>query len=185
MRKTETPAMDKLMRLARDDPRRMRWVWFVEYYLQHHEPPRAVRDAGFSGKNARHQAQKLMRHPAVRDAIEEGDRLLLEQAEIKAEDVVNEYALIARRDIGDIYDDDGKLKNIKDMPEHVRRIIKSIQYKDGKPVKIIFESKTDALNGLGRYFKLFTENVEVTGSVELTERIMKGRERARKRSESA
>lgn len=176
---TETPAMDKLMRMARDDPRRMRWVWFVEAFLTHGDGSKAVREAKFETKTPRRQSYKLLRIPEVVAAIEEGNRRLLDEMELKAEDVIEEYTNLAFRDIADCFDYDGNLKKVHDMPEKVRRAIKSIQYKNGHIDKIIFESKTEALQGLGRYFKLFTDNVELTGAAGLAEMMMKGRQRLR------
>lgn len=182
-KKTETPAMDKLLRMARDDPRRMRRVWFVEYYLQYHDGPRAAREAGYSTKSARSFSCKLLKKPDVVAAIEEGQRRLLDQMELKAEDVIEEYTNLAFRDIADCFDDAGNLRNIHDMPKKVRRAIKSIQYKNGHIDKIIFESKTEALQGLGRYFKLFTDNVELHGPAGIAEMMMKGRQRLRMKND--
>lgn len=91
---------------------------------------------------------------------------------IDTERVLNELAVIAFSDIGDIFDfttegPDLKLKSPKDIPERVRRAIASIKVKrfvEGKrdeartveTVEFKFWSKDVALDKLGRYLHMWT-----------------------------
>lgn len=93
------------------------------------------------------------------------------------ERVMHEVGLIAFSDLREAYNDDGSLKNIKDMPEHIARAIQAIdvdEITDGRNRNVIGQTKklklADKLKALELYGKqhgMFRERVEHSGTVSL------------------
>jgi hypothetical protein len=79
--------------------------------------------------------------------------------------VVCELWQIANADPGDAFDSDGKLKNIKDIPEALRKTIQSVEtYEDftegvevGEVQKVKFWDKTKALDMLARHLGMYID----------------------------
>lgn len=122
-------------------------------------------------------ANKLLKNAEIKAKIAQ---LLLEQDErvlVEADDILEEWKLIGKSDLGDILDFSGeqpKLKSANQIPVHARRAISSIKIKrqldgrgeDAKPVEIMefkLWDKNTALTNLAKHKGLLKEVIEHTG----------------------
>ena len=91
--------------------------------------------------------------------------------EYLTEMVIRNLRMYADFDPAEMYDADGRLLAVKDMPERIRRALSGIEIEEGlngevtKRIKWIDPGR--ALELLGRYRKLFTDKVEHLGSVSI------------------
>jgi phage terminase small subunit len=153
-------------------PKQQRFV--AEYLIDLNATQAAIR-AGYSAKTAEQQGCRLLRNARVSATIEEGQAKAKEQHAVTAERVIQELARIALVDLGRIYDEDGNLLPIKDMPEDARRAIAGVEVDQlfegrgddremvGVTKKVKLFDKPRALEMLGRHFGLFKDRVEHTG----------------------
>jgi phage terminase small subunit len=154
---------------------------FCEEYILDLNATKAAIRAGYSSETARSIGSENLSKPDIEAEIE---RLLEKRSgklAIKAEDVLRETYLMAMSDIGEAFDEEGKLKPIHEIPMHLRRMISSVEVdelwepkEDGKGKeqvgftrKIKFWSKEKALHLLGQHLNLFIERHDVTGKVTL------------------
>ena len=101
---------------------------------------------------------------------------IFEDEDIQVKHIVKHLITMASFDTSDIYHPNGNLKNIHDMPEHIRRIIQGIKTtrtEDGDGVFTTIEdikipNRLKATELLGRYLKMFVEQVEHKGNINLT-----------------
>lgn len=97
-----------------------------EYLIDRNALHAAIR-AGFSAKTAKAQASRIFNNPYVqykiKRLIEECNAKLL----INAENVLSEMKKLAYFDIQDIYNEDGSIKSMKDIPENVRKAIAAVE----------------------------------------------------------
>lgn len=75
----------------------------------------------------------------------------------------------------------GQLKPLYEMPQEVRRTIRSIEH-DGRKVKIKFWDKNPPLTNLGRHHNLIGPDVNVNVSVSFAERLKRAQEKRLKSS---
>ena len=101
--------------------------------------------------------------------------------------VLTETARIAFSDIRDLFDDDGNIKPVKDWPEDFARAVagvevvkKNITAGDGEMdtvLKVRLWDKVVKLTNLMKYHGQLKEKLEVSGSVDLIDRLQAGRKR--------
>ena len=92
------------------------------------------------------------------------EQALNARGEWMAQKVLDEVRRIGTVDIRRAYDDDGKLLDVKEMPEDVARCIQSVvvtDTKEGQRVTIKLADKLRALELLGKQVKLFTDRLEI------------------------
>lgn len=157
-----------------------------EFILDLSATKAAVR-AGYKEHSATQGASRLMTNELVMARIQTLMNERAKRSEITADTILHELLRLARVDIGDVYDENGYLLNVKDIPEDARRAIAGIDVfverdHDGVPIgetkKIRFYDKTKALELIGKHLKLFTDRIEVSGSIGLAERLAKARKRS-------
>lgn len=136
---------------------------FIREYLIDKNGTQAAIRAGYSDNpaSAAQQAYENLRKPEIRSTIRRQLKAYYERLDITPERVLHELMLLATADIGDAYDEDGKLLPIKKIPQHIRRAISSIE--DGENIKIKLAEKRGPLELLAKNLKLLTEKHEVTG----------------------
>jgi phage terminase small subunit len=152
--------------MARPDlnPRQRRFV--REYLIDLNATQAAIR-AGYASKHADVAGSQLLGNPKIKAAVDAQKKRREEKLEIKADDVLRELLRVARSDIAELYDEDGQLKPVHEMPENARRAIAGLEVEEaserhGIIRKVKLWSKPQALEALGKHLKLFTDVVEVS-----------------------
>jgi hypothetical protein len=92
-----------------------------------------------------------------------------------------ELEQVALVDIGQAYNEDGTLKELKDMPEAVRRVISTVETQEitkgrgskkkkvGELVKVKFVDKLKGIELAGKHLRMFVDRVEHEGKVTLAD----------------
>jgi len=83
------------------------------------------------------------------------------------ERILIELKRIGTSQINSIYDDDGEILPIKEWPDEVSSIVKSVEFDEGEIKKIAFWNKEKCLELLGKTIQMFIDRVEHTGKVTL------------------
>lgn len=138
----------------------------------------AAKRAGYSEKGADQQASALLRIPKVINKV----AALVEEADFDAVAVLRELARIASADIGEAFDEHGRLKPIHEIPVHIRRAMSGIEVEEawgfdgdggripvGDVKKVKFWDKPKALDLLAKHHGLITERLELSGKVTFEE----------------
>lgn len=145
---------------------------FCHEYIKDRNATQAYIRAGYSENGADSNSAILMVNHRVRARI---NQLIAEQfsaMKIEARAILKSILNIAEYDPADAYEEDGTLKNIKDMPLPLRKAIAGIEVDElwegkgrnkeqvGVTKKIRFWNKNEALRDLGRHLKLFVDITE-------------------------
>jgi phage terminase small subunit len=157
---------------------------FVAEYLVDRNATRAAERAGYRGKphTLEVTGSDLLRHPEVRRCIDEALARRAARVEVKADDVLRELLRLAMVDIGEAFDDNGRLKPLNEMSADVRRAISGLDYEEatenrGAIRKVKFWDKKGALELLGKHLKLFTDKIEHSGGLTLEQLILQARQK--------
>lgn len=156
--------------LARLEPKQARFV--TEYLVDLNATQAAIR-AGYSKKSARSQACDLLTKPNISEAVKLGVEKRAAKVEITADYVLSQMLTFASADHADLYNKDGTLKNIHDMPKHARMAIQSLEtdtvkIAEGSTVvtqKVKLVDKKDANKILMQYLGLLKDNIHITGGL--------------------
>ena len=146
---------------------------FCQSYVICHNKTQAAKDAKYSKKTAGSQGQRLLKNVEIQKRIAELEKPIVEKLDITAERVMTELANIAFFDPAELFDEDGNMKKIHDIPPEVRRVIAGIEVEElytGRGVsrdkvgvlkKIKFCNKNKSLELLGKtnVLALFEENI--------------------------
>lgn len=109
----------------------MRYEKFAEAFVRlDGNQTQAAIESGYSPHRANNRGYQLVRHPIVQKLIAKRKGELAKRYRITTERLIEELAYVAYFDPGECYDEDGKLKPVRQMPERVRRALASI--KDGE-----------------------------------------------------
>ncbi len=155
---------------------------FVREYLVDSNATEAAKRAGYSPKTAAEQGSRLLRKVKILDAIAAGQKALAATAQINAERVIRELATIAFADLGQLYDADGQLLPVNQLPEEARRALAGIKILKGDGSGILeykLWNKVDALEKLGKHLGLFREQMDVDMAVEVVETVVSDRQQAK------
>ena len=145
---------------------------FVREYLIDSNGTQAAIRAGYSPKTAQEQASRLLSNVMVANAVKSGQDARAQDAGGTVEKVLKEIAHYAFLDPGEAFGEDGALLPIREMPEHVRRAVQSIEVLEefegsgqdrkfiGYTKKLKFVPKDKGTDQLGRYLKMFVDRVE-------------------------
>ncbi len=130
--------------------------------------------AGYSPRSARTDGPRMLSNAVVAEKIAELKKELSERTQVKAEEVIQEYAKIAFSDLGDFcsWDEDGVYMNAsKDLPKGLSRSLLEINVsktirrggRDGEDVtetintKLKLHPKVTALDALARHLGIFND----------------------------
>ena len=97
------------------------------------------------------------------------DQALSDRAEWTKEKILEELRILTEYDLRQLYDDEGKMKPVKDWPEDVAKAITSVESvellgkKAGEVKKLKTESRKAALELLGKTQAMFSDRVESKG----------------------
>lgn len=169
---------------------------FAKEYLVDLNAGKAAERAGYSPTSARRHAYDLKQNPEVQESIQSKMDQRAERLKISADKVLENIWNMADLDIGDAYDKNGNLLNVKDMPKHVRKSISSIKVfeefegfgqertKVGIVREIKFWDKVKTNELLGKHLKLFADKIEIEDVTKgKAERIAAARKRVTKKDE--
>jgi phage terminase small subunit len=145
---------------------------FVDEYMIDYNGTFAAQRAGFQfpRRSAWHLLQK-------RDIREEIDRRCAEhraRSVLTHETIAGMLLDLATVEPLDIWDEDGNMRPLQDIPPHARRAIKSIKRVEKEHVitgqlevkmEIELWDKKGAIELLGKYKKMFTDKIELGGEV--------------------
>lgn len=138
---------------------------FVDAYCVSLKPHLAAREAGYTGRDA---GATLMRNPEVILAIQARMRARAARSRITQDEVIAELGKIALSNVRDLYDADGNLLPVHQLPEEVAAAIAMIEVVEGKnevlsTKKVKLHDKKSALDTLAKHLGMLTEKVEMTG----------------------
>lgn len=168
---------------------------FVREYLIDLNATQAAIRAGYSPKTAQEQSARLLSNAMVKAEVEKASAKRAEKLEISAERVLTEISRMAFYDPLDLIEiirealpdeiadgvelsDDGKVitglrtaRDIKFLPENVRRAIVGWGYDRNQNFTIKLADKSKALDQLARHLALYNDKVEVSVTDALAERL--------------
>jgi phage terminase small subunit len=130
----------------------------------------AMRKAGYKGKHIGVNAAVIMRKPKIATAIDKYRAKIMREFDIAPKKILQEIAATAFSNFQDFYSDDGSLKNIKALERSVSAALHGVDVQYGKGLdgqtyvtqKIRLHDKLKGLELLGKYHKLFTDQVNIT-----------------------
>ncbi|WP_166461188.1 terminase small subunit [Flavicella sediminum] len=99
---------------------------FCEEYVVDQNATQAAIRAGYSEKTARSIGCENLTKPNILLYISDLQKEIQERNKITIDECVSLLAKMARFDIADLYNDDGSLKPIKEIPKDVRLVIEGI-----------------------------------------------------------
>lgn len=152
---------------------------FCREYVIDFKSGRAARAAGYSPDNCDQQGYMLKLRPEIRARIKELTRKKLTRADCTADRVMQELARVAFASVKDMFDEEGNLIPVHELPDDVACTISGIdvEYKvergrdeDGNQTQVVSRvakirraSKNDALKVLAQHLKLIGPTPEEVG----------------------
>lgn len=144
---------------------------FVDEYLKDLNATQAALRAGYSKRTAKNIGHVLLGRPHIANAIQKAINEQQKRTQISADQVVFELGKIAFSNVRDLFDENGNLIPIRDLPPHVSAAIAQVdlEIKEDrktkevtmKVAKVKMWSKPQALELLGRRFNLFSPDINV------------------------
>jgi len=148
-------------------PLNTRQALFVHEYLKEDNATQAAIRAGYSPKTAYSIGSRLLKRVDVKDALSTKALQIADKADVSAARVLKEYSRIAFLNPQSMYDKDGRMLSISEMPEDAARAIAGLEEEDlyegrgeerthiGRLKKIRLAPKVAALEGLARHLGMF------------------------------
>lgn len=146
---------------------------FAQEYLVDLNATAAAIRAGYSAKTAEQQGYRLLRNVQVAAAIQAGMSKRSAKAEVKAEQIVAELRRIAFGDSRRVMEwgpNGVKLKPSSELSDDDAAIVSEASESttlNGGSLKLKTHDKIRALELLGKHIGMFTDNLNVGGSVTL------------------
>jgi len=100
---------------------------FVAEYLVDLNATQAAIRAGYSAKTAEQQGPRLLGNVVVAAAIGEAQARHLAAVDVSAQRVLKELAAIGFSDIRAIFDENGQLRPVNELPDGVASVIASVE----------------------------------------------------------
>ena len=130
---------------------------FIQEYLIDLNATQAALRAGYSEKSAHRIGQENIHKPAIRDAIQKAQDARAARTMVTQDRILQEIARVAFFDPRDLYDDEGRIKSIVDMPDDIRASIARMKMTDFGP-EVFMHSKMDALEKLMKHNGMFEKD---------------------------
>lgn len=153
---------------------------FVSAYLANGmNATQAAITAGYSKKTAKSQGARLLTNVDIADALSGKSEKALAKIDFSVDRTLEFVARMAFFDPKDLFEDDGSLKQMKDIPEEVRTVLAGLEVTEifegdgeqkhamGLLKKVKLSDRLNALDKLMRYHSLFRDKVEHTGKFTL------------------
>ncbi len=148
---------------------------FVAEYLKDLNATQAAIRSGYSEDTARQQGSRLLTNDDIAEAVAEGQAKALADAGLTATRVLEEMRRLAFVSIQDLFDTEGNLIPIHQLPRHVASAVASVEVVkknlaagDGQTDtvhKLKTWDKPKALDMLGKHFGLLEETVQHHGEI--------------------
>jgi phage terminase small subunit len=150
---------------------------FVREYVIDSNAKQAAIRAGYSVSTAEVQGCRLLSNDKVVQAIAKEREKQFKRLEVKADKTLLKLMRGQEFNIRRLYNKDGTIKKPHELDDDTAAAIVGVKYKNGvfEEYKIIDVKGCSEL--IGRHLKLFTDKIEVSGSLDLSERIKAARER--------
>lgn len=167
---------------------------FIRFYLETHELAASAIKAGYSKRTAGSIANYLVQKSEVADLIREEEEKVLKQAGLTAQKVLMQLANLANSDVRKLFREDGSLKDPAEWDDFTAAAVSSIEMLEefagkgmkkvhiGQVKKVKLWDKPSALEKLGKYFRLWSDKLELSGGldlkVDLEERLIQAKKKA-------
>lgn len=136
-------------------------LFCIEYIKDFNATQAAIR-AGYSEKTAYSQGQRLLKVVEIQAGVKEAVANTFKSVGIEADRVIDEIAKLAFLDIGQIFDENKKVKPIDQWPEGMTATIAAVEFNPiGELHKVKFWSKEKSLELLCKYLGILVERREV------------------------
>jgi phage terminase small subunit len=144
--------------LQRLNPKTQR---FVAEYLKDLNGTQAAIRAGYAPSSARVRASKMLSNVIVAEAIREAQTEILRSNQVTVERIVRELALIAFFDPASMFDENGRLYPINELPPEIRRGLPAIEIVEAAngARRMRFGGKLAALLALGKHMAMFSNRI--------------------------
>lgn len=133
---------------------------FVANYIKTENATKAALAAGYSEKSAATQGSRLLKRLDISGALQAHELKIAKKRSITAENILRELGNIAFFDVRDLYREDGSLKAISELPDHVARAVSSIDNDGFKGKKVRTHSKMEALQLLAKHLNIINSEQE-------------------------
>ncbi|RAK01614.1 terminase small subunit [Aliidiomarina maris] len=148
---------------------------------------KAAKRAGYSANSASKIGWELLQKDKLRDRIDEMMADTFQKLELNRENIIQELLALAMSDIGEMFNPDGTLRPLHEIPAATRRAISAIDVDElfegkgddreqiGYTKKLRLWDKPKSLELLGKHLKMFTDKVELSQRPKVYRRDMTGR----------
>jgi len=148
---------------------------FAQEYLIDLNATQAAIRAGYSAKTASSQGERLLRNVEVQRAVAEAKAARSEKTGIDAAWVLSRLAAEAFADLADLYDEDGRVKPVKDWPLVWRQgLVAGIEVETigegaGHVTKVKISERIKRVELIGKHVDVqaFKEKLEVAAAMTL------------------
>jgi len=148
---------------------------FVDEYLIDLNATQAAIRAGYSAKTANEQGARLLANVSVRNAVSEAKAKRSKKTGIDAAWVLSRLAAEAFADLADLYDEQGRVKPVKDWPLVWRQgLVAGIEVETigegaGHVTKLKISERIKRVELIGKHVDVqaFKEKLEVAASMTL------------------
>lgn len=146
----------------------------AEYLANGLNATRAAIAAGYSPNGAEVTASQLLRNPKVAAKVSEKSTKALAKVDFSVDRTLEYVSRLAFFDPADLFEDDGSLKQMKDIPAPARTVLAGVEVTElfdgsqgeqkhaiGLLKKVKLADRRGALDMLMRYHSLYKDKVEV------------------------
>ena len=138
---------------------------FAEEYIVDLNATQSAIRTGYAEATAYSQGQRLLKHVEVQALIQKLKSERSDRTQITADNVLKELAKLGFSNVKNLYDENGKLKEVHKLDDDVSATVQEITEESiGDTVtrrKYKTADKKSSLELLGKHLKLFTDKVEL------------------------
>lgn len=152
-----------------------------EYQVDLNATQAAIR-AGYTKRTAYAQGHRLLKHAEVQAHLAAAQVKRADKLELRADDVLRELMRIGFADLGEVVDEQNRLKPLHELAPEVRRAIASVKVmqvgtKDAPATvtEVKLWDKPASLTALGKHLKLFVDRLEVDAKMSLADLLTQAR----------
>ena len=132
---------------------------FCQEYIVDRNAHKAAIRAGYSDNSARVTSSRIMADENVQKRLRELEAEIIERNKITIDELVETLSYQVRFDIAELYDENGKLKNIHDIPKEIRNSITELTVDEiivgkeviGQAVKVKISNRNDSIDKLMKH----------------------------------